>query len=185
MAKQKGPVYFTGCSNGITFYKMDGKYYQRRKSSLSGKRVKRDPVFKRTMKYAGLLGQASKLAGSIYRSVPLKDRKHALYRQMTGEAMRMLKQEMDTAHIEEQLKKKYVTIIIVEKDNVAAWQPVAADTPVKKLRIAAHKPDPTPRMKAGRLWISARAGLHELSVHPGDLHDKVFSIRGGRCLVPG
>lgn len=41
MAKQIGPVFITGTIGDICFYKMDGQYYARMKSSLSSKRVKR------------------------------------------------------------------------------------------------------------------------------------------------
>jgi hypothetical protein len=180
MAKQKGPVYFTGCSGGITFYRMDGVYYQRRKSSLSGKRVKRSQAFKRTMEYAGLLGRASQLAAAVYRSLPKAERKHALYLQLTGQAMQLLKQGMEEALVTEQLQQ-YVAI-----KKAPVTQAPAAAKPAKRLRITTKKPAAAAlRLKAGRLWIIAHEGLHKLSAHAGDLHHKVLPVSSGRCLVPG
>lgn len=106
MSKQKGPVYFTGTVDGICYYKMNGRYYARRKSTLSRKRVKRDPSFTLTRKYANLLGQASRIAVGVYRLLPKDQKKIALYRAMTGQAMAMLKQGADEAAIRERLQRE-------------------------------------------------------------------------------
>jgi hypothetical protein len=105
MPKQKG-LFITGTYNGICYYKMNGQYYCRRKSTLSRKRVKRSPAFKLTMKYAGLLGQASQVAAEVYRSLPRAQRKHALYRALTGQAMQLLKAGMEAAMAAEQLRQR-------------------------------------------------------------------------------
>ena len=91
MAKQAGPFKITGCYDHICFYKMDGIYYARMKSSLTGKRVKKDPAFRRTMEYAGLLGQASKIASAVYRDSAMKKKEKGSYRKLTGQAMQLLK----------------------------------------------------------------------------------------------
>lgn len=104
MAKQHGPLFITGTVSGICFYQMDGKYYARRKSSLSRKRVKRDPAFARTMAYANLMGRASRLAAEVYRELPRAQREHALYRAMTGQALKLLKQGVNEAAVQEQLR---------------------------------------------------------------------------------
>jgi len=92
MAKQIGPFKLAGCYDNICFYKMDGQYYARTKSSLNGKRIKKDPAFGETMRYAGLLGKASKIASIIYRNLPKEKKEHGLYRKLTGQAMRLLKE---------------------------------------------------------------------------------------------
>jgi hypothetical protein len=92
MAKQAGPYYLTGCYDDICFYKMDGIYYARMKSSLMGKRVKKDVAFKETMRYAALLASASKLASRLYRALPKESKGIAVYRKLTGEVMQLLKQ---------------------------------------------------------------------------------------------
>jgi len=45
VAKQIGATKITGTIQNICFYKMEGQYYARQKSSLTGKRVKKDPAF--------------------------------------------------------------------------------------------------------------------------------------------
>lgn len=91
MARQSGNITITGTIDNLCFYRMDGKFYVRRKSSLSGKRVKKDPAFRATMQYAGLFGRAAKLASQLYRSLPEAAKTKGLYRQLTGKAMLMLK----------------------------------------------------------------------------------------------
>jgi hypothetical protein len=103
MAKQSGPHFITGTVEGICFYRMNGRYYARRKSSLSRKRVKKDPAFAMTRMYAGLMGQASRIAAAVYRSLPRKQRKHALYRALTGKAFQALKEGLDEAVVRERL----------------------------------------------------------------------------------
>jgi hypothetical protein len=91
MAKQLGPHYITGTMGNVTYYELEGIYYARAKSSLDGKRVKRDPRFARTMAYAGLFATASRLAASAYRQLPKEKREHAFYRKLTGIAMQSLR----------------------------------------------------------------------------------------------
>ena len=106
MSKQCGPVYITGTVKGICYYRMNGKYYARRKSTLSRKRVKRDRVFALTRKYAELLGQASSIAARVYRLLPKAQKKLSLYRAMTGQAMGMLKRGMSEEKVKERLEQE-------------------------------------------------------------------------------
>jgi hypothetical protein len=88
MAKQIGLFKITGSFGGICFYRLDGIYYARAKSSLYGKRVRTDPAFKETMKYANRLGNASKIASALYREiVPKHERSRGKYREVVGMVM--------------------------------------------------------------------------------------------------
>jgi hypothetical protein len=91
MAKVCGPIKFTGCIDNTCFYKMGGEYYVRMKSSLSGKRVKKDPVFTLTMVYADLLARASKLASVIYKEFPDELKGKGMFKKLVGEVMHLLK----------------------------------------------------------------------------------------------
>ncbi|HVI48932.1 MAG TPA: hypothetical protein VM802_28960 [Chitinophaga sp.] len=82
---------FMGTIQHLCIYEMYGSYYIRLKSSLTGKRVKKDPAFRRTMENAGLLATASKMASGVYRQLPQQHKKHALYRQLTGKALLSLR----------------------------------------------------------------------------------------------
>ena len=93
MAKQAGTIKISGTIGEICFYRLHEEHYARTKSSLSGKRVKHDPVFKGTMKYAALLACASKIASVIYKRLPQEQKSRKKYQAMTGEAMRLIKEE--------------------------------------------------------------------------------------------
>jgi hypothetical protein len=103
MPKQKGPKFISGTINGLTYYKLNGRYYVRKKSSLSRRRVKRSPAFQRTMEYAGLLGQASQLASAVYRMLPRQQQKVERYRALTSKAMQLLKEGLDVAAVKARL----------------------------------------------------------------------------------
>ncbi len=108
MAKQEGPYFVTGCAGNICFYKMDGQYYMRLKSTLSGKRVKKDPRFKKTMQNAGLLADASKIASKLYRELPKEERAKGLYRKLTGMGMRLLKEGKSKEEVFALLKENFI-----------------------------------------------------------------------------
>jgi hypothetical protein len=57
MAKQAGKLKVTGTVYNVCFYKLGKGFYARSKSSLTGKRVKTDPAFEKTMQNAGLLAK--------------------------------------------------------------------------------------------------------------------------------
>ena len=98
MAKQT-ENFITGTIGDLTYYLMDGIYYARLKSSLSGKRVRTDPKFKRTMENAGRLARASRLAAHVYMQTLPAERKFVIYRLLTGMAIRALRDEMPEADI--------------------------------------------------------------------------------------
>jgi hypothetical protein len=85
---------------------MAGQYYARVVSSLTAERVLTDPAFKKTMRYAGLLGKASKIASAIYRLLP--EQEHGFYRELTGMAMRLLKQGRTGEEAFEQLYNEFI-----------------------------------------------------------------------------
>lgn len=103
MAKQAGPYKVIGCIDNLQFYKMDGKYYARKKSSLTAKRVKKDKAFELTMAFADMLGIASKIASSVYRQIPGEERKHSYFRKMTGIAYSLLKEGVSIEKVYEKL----------------------------------------------------------------------------------
>jgi len=103
---------------------MNGKYYARRKSTLSRKRVRRDPAFARTRRNAALLGQASRIAAGVYRLLPRVQKKLDLYRAMTGQAMELLKKGVDEAEVKVRLEQAVKQRVKVR----------ASEEPVARLR---------------------------------------------------
>jgi hypothetical protein len=80
----------------------------RRGSSLTGERTKKDPAFKGFRQRSSRLKEASPIAASLYKRVHEQVKQYALYRTLTGEAIKMLKEGMQAAVITETLKKKYI-----------------------------------------------------------------------------
>ncbi|HEU4551356.1 MAG TPA: hypothetical protein VFS25_00915 [Chitinophaga sp.] len=166
MAKQTGPVYYTGTRGDTCFYEMEGEYYMRRKSSLSSKRVKRDPAFALTRIYAGLLAQASPIASAVYRKIPRDKRRHAQYREMRGAAQRMLKQGITAEAISAQLEQKYLHVHNVEITPAVTGtkqpiQPAAVNILHKAANTAAAQPL-KPVTKVTRI-----RDIRKLTAYPG------------------
>jgi len=119
MAKQVGPNFIAGTIGNITYYQLNGKYYARLISSLTKERVKTDPHFQNTMRNAGAMGQASKIASAIYRQIPVAERQEKVYRVMTGVGYKWLKQEMPREEVMSRLTKEYLSQytenLVVEK----------------------------------------------------------------------
>jgi hypothetical protein len=88
---QPAPFYGTFKDQGICIYRMHGIDYIRAASSLTGKRVKTDAKFRKTMEWANRLAAASGLASAVYAMLPKYRRKHRLYRLLTGRAMQLIK----------------------------------------------------------------------------------------------
>ncbi|HVI44349.1 MAG TPA: hypothetical protein VM802_05750 [Chitinophaga sp.] len=105
---------FIGTVGILCIYEMHGRYYMRVKSSLTGKRVKKTPAFRRTMENAGFLATASKMASGVYRQLPRQQKKHALYRQLTGRAFQLLREGINNDVIITELLKMCQPPVVVK-----------------------------------------------------------------------
>lgn len=125
MAKQAGDIKITGCIHNLQFYKMDGKHYVRKKSSLTGRRVKTDKAFTRTMAYADLLKIASPIASGVYLQMPKNGRNNKYRLKLVGIAMEMIKQGITVEEIYTQL---YNLTFPPPKTPERVTEPVALST---------------------------------------------------------
>jgi hypothetical protein len=101
------PPPFTGTKYGVTVYQLpDEKYYVRMKSSITGERIKKDPVFKGFRKSSGRMKEASPIASIVYKQLPVKN--YSLYREMTGKAILWLKEGLSAAIILDKLSREYL-----------------------------------------------------------------------------
>ncbi|NII25499.1 hypothetical protein HB364_10425 [Pseudoflavitalea sp. X16] len=103
----------------------------RTRSSLTGERVKKDPAFRKTMQFAGLLAKASRIGSAVYALVPADRKQHSLYRKLTGEAMTWLKYQWKETDIIEYLTKQY-----------AGQEKPVSEPRVTVLRTNYHPPRP-------------------------------------------
>jgi len=103
----------------------------RRGSSLTGERTKKDPAFKGFRLSSSRLKEASPIAASLYKQVPEEVKQYALYRTLTGEAIKMLKEGMGAAVIRETLKAKYIDPLLdapkSDAKNRMAEEPLTRD----------------------------------------------------------
>lgn len=155
MGKQVGPNYITGTVGDRTYYKLNGQYLVRAKSTLSRKRVKRSPAFRRTMEYAGWLAAASKLAAAVYAMMPRDQRKVKEYRQMTGRAMELIRQGADARVVKERLMAQYL-----EKKKAA--QP--ATVPIQRRTVAVKPRKHVALFCTGHSVMRHRKGLRHFPV---------------------
>ena len=95
MARQLGHIFITGTIHDVTYYKMDGTYYARMKSSLSRKKVLTSPSFALTRMHANQLAEASKIASQLYRSIPKEKRNMPLFRSIVGKSKILLAEGKD------------------------------------------------------------------------------------------
>ena len=90
MARQIGHIFITGTIHDVTYYKMDGVYYARMKSSLSRKKVLESSSFALTRMHANQLADASRIASQLYRNIPKEERNMQLFRAIVGKAKVLL-----------------------------------------------------------------------------------------------
>lgn len=93
MAKQKGTIKLNGTMDDLTFYKMNGEFYVRRKSSLNKKRVKKDNAFKNSREASNEFGASAKLAGIFRKEIMpflLKDKQPYLNGKLTAVFQKMI-----------------------------------------------------------------------------------------------
>ncbi len=123
MARQIGPIKITGTIDGITFYRMDGVYYARMKSSLTAKKVKTHPNFALTRMYANWLGEASKIASEAYRSLPKEERKYELFCELKKLAHKRVKEGVEREVILKELKE-YLIQLRLSMDVSTSFAPL-------------------------------------------------------------
>lgn len=90
MAKQ-AEGFIVGTYDDITFYKMEGQYYARMKSSLTGKKFWKHKAFEGSRRSCGRFGRGNQLASLVYNEIEESIRIYALYCRMKSKAIAMLK----------------------------------------------------------------------------------------------
>jgi hypothetical protein len=112
MAKRLTDNIITGYDRRLGLYLYYSPYFKqnivRRGSSLTSERTKKDPAFKGFRQSSSRLKQASPIAASLYKLVPAHVKEYALYRTLTGAAIKMLKEGIEETEITETLRKKYI-----------------------------------------------------------------------------
>lgn len=142
MARQIGDIKITGTIGDVTFYRMDGQYYARMKSSLTAKKVKTHPHFALTRMYAQWLGEASKLASEVYRSLPVEERKYTVFCRLKTVAYKLVKEGVVRTEVlgvlkmclEEMVAKPVEKVVVVVRKPVVRVRRLPAEGTTKARR---------------------------------------------------
>ena len=109
MARQTGLLKIIGTVDALCFYQMEGQYYARKKSSLTGKRFRNDAAFAGSRRSAGLLQQASPLASRLYQLLPKEKRGRPVYQGLVGKVKLLLQAGQTEAAIHGWFETHYLT----------------------------------------------------------------------------
>jgi hypothetical protein len=130
MAKQKGPVKITGTIGGVTFYKLNGEYYARAKSSLSRRRVKTDRCFSNTMRNAAWFAQASKISSAVFlflRRAGLKNNSQRIDRKIQSRSVALVRSGMENEEIKNVLIKEFERFVVPAKQKTVQKKNTGTD----------------------------------------------------------
>ena len=92
--KQSGNIRFTGTFplDDLTLYRMNGEFFARKKSRLTGKRFRNDDAFEGSRRSAERFKRGNELASQVYGSLRQEERFYKLFCRLKREAILWLKQ---------------------------------------------------------------------------------------------
>jgi hypothetical protein len=82
--------------------------------------VKTDSAFKGFRESGNRMKLASPIAASLYKLIPVETKQYAIYRLLTSEALKMIKEGLDTVTIKEDLKRIYIEPLLDEPEKELA-----------------------------------------------------------------
>lgn len=91
MAKQMGVLKLTGMFDNLVFYKAFGKLLVKRKEGFDVNKEKKDPeLYKLKLRSENNFKRATKLASTVYRTLPKERKEHGLFGELTKAAVKVL-----------------------------------------------------------------------------------------------
>ena len=131
MAKQIGAIKITGTIDDMTYYKMMGEYYARRKSSLTRKRFFKDKCFEGSRRSSERFGLGYQLASLVYNRIEKEKRVNKLYVFMAKWAIAMLKRGMSKERVVEELSDYLVEFGFLKRVNRVVKQVLQEEVETK------------------------------------------------------
>ena len=110
------------------YFSKGGQCIVRVKSSITGARIARDPVFEGFRQSSVRMKDASPIAAKLYNQIPKEKKEFTLYRLLTGEALKMLKQGINKEVIIQKLQELYI--------DPALNKRIKTDRPAKEKRTS-------------------------------------------------
>lgn len=114
MARQTGDIKIVGTVDGICFYRMEGEFFAREKSSLDGERFFSDPAFEGSRRSASALADASALGSKLYKKFPKEKKGRPVFQKLVGEIRRLFAQGFEIGEIEEYVAVQYLLEEIIQ-----------------------------------------------------------------------
>jgi hypothetical protein len=99
VAKQAGDIKIIGTIDNLCFYRMEGNYYVRMKTSLTGKRFWKDQAFAGSRRSCNRFGKANQLASKVYKSLAKEKREYSLYCFLKSAAIALLNEGLTEEEI--------------------------------------------------------------------------------------
>lgn len=92
MAKQAGEIFIEGSFDDLCFYRLEGKYYVRRKSSLNSRKFWKHKAFEGSRKSCQRFAEGNRLASKLYRMVKEEKRAYKLFCFIKKKAILLIKE---------------------------------------------------------------------------------------------
>jgi hypothetical protein len=179
MARQEGPIKITGTIGNLTFYKMNGNYYVKKKSSLNRNKVLKSPKFERTRTHAGEFELASPTASKLYWSIPKENRYKGLYQKMVGRAKTLLHQGKSIEEV------KRIIMEEVKCADVLMCRCADENAKIKSTEVCRMNVDNRGRLLVKNAKCKIKNEKSELRTSPapyGALLEEIIKLR--ECLAP-
>ena len=108
MVINNGEFAYTGSDGGICGYFLFDLNIIRKPSARTGAGMQKNVAFDGFRKSSGRLKEASPIAAALYNRLPKAQKQYSLYRLLTGETIKMIKEQMDKTLISEILYKQHI-----------------------------------------------------------------------------
>jgi hypothetical protein len=113
----KGDLTYTGTDGGICGYFLSGTNIIRSASKRTGRSMLENAAFEGFRKSSNRLKEAAPIAGFLYNQIPKEQRQYSVYRFLTGQAIRMLKEGLDKTAIVDFLYKHQIEPRLLHPEN--------------------------------------------------------------------
>src|SRR5437764_9894714 len=108
MARHIGIIRATGTIDGLTFYRLMGKFYVRRRSSLTKERIKKDRAYELFRWHSSLHGAAAKIARPLYWMLPERKRRHHVFGRLTAFVKALLREGKSVYEVVEVFRREWL-----------------------------------------------------------------------------
>ena len=186
MARQAGPLYFTGTIGDLIFYKIGENYYMRQAGSYNTKAVQKPGARPLMQLKQAEFGRASQLAKEVYwRQLPREKRGWGVHSKMTKIARQLLQEGKSEAEVLALVVPLYLGEVVGSKQEEPTAAVAPAEQPQQEKPVAkTTRKQPACTALSG--WQVSEKGVlledsgkeHEVSGRVSKSHT-VLSTRGG------